>query len=115
MTLLTLGEAARRTGIGARTLKRAVEDGRLPARRQDGWVYQINSDDLAGFSLVHRVEQLTSSTRQRQYVAARPRAAALPVKPPSGLLNWLKMVIEGLRPARELPARGAASRGSVPE
>lgn len=115
MTLLTLGEASRRTGIGARTLKRAVEDGRLPAKRHDGWVYQIESDDLAGFSLVYRVEQLTSSARRRPFVTARPRASALPVKPPSGSLHWLKMVIASLRPAHGLPERGAASRGSVPE
>lgn len=106
MKLLTMGEATRQTGIGARILRRAVADGRLPARRLDGWAYQIESDDLASFSLAYQVERLSSSARQRTFVADRPRAAARPSAPPSGRLHWLRMLLAGLRPAHGVPARG---------
>ncbi|MCC6735030.1 MAG: hypothetical protein IT534_02745 [Bauldia sp.] len=100
MKSLTLGEASRRSGIAPRTLKRAVAEGRLPASRVDGWVYQIAPDDLASFALACQVEEMSSSAGRRAYAADRPRAAAPPPAPRSGLLSLFRSVAASLWPAR---------------
>ena len=111
MTLLTLGEASRHSGLGVRTLKRAIDDKRLPAVRPDGWVYQIASDDVASFSLAYQVEHMASASGQRPFMAERPRAAVPTVLAnPSGVRHWLRMLLTGLRPARGLPIRGGGGR-----
>lgn len=110
MTLLTLGEASRHTGLDVRTLKRALEDKRLPARRRDGWVYQIESDDLASFSLAYQVEQLSAAAGERQFLPERPRAAVPPRVTPTGLRHWFRMLVAALRPAQGLPARRGGAK-----
>lgn len=107
MTSFTLGEASRHTGLGVRILKRAIADLRLPARRPDGWVYQIASDDLASFSLAYQVEQLSSAAHQRQFLPERPRAAVPSQGTSPVFRNWLRVLLTGLRPADSSPARGA--------
>jgi hypothetical protein len=46
-TMLTLGQAAKLTGISKTSLRRAILDGRLAAARADDWVYQIERSSLA--------------------------------------------------------------------
>ncbi|MCC6982812.1 MAG: hypothetical protein IT535_06040 [Bauldia sp.] len=45
--MLTLGQAAKLTGISKTSLRRAIVDGRLAATRADDWVYQIERSALA--------------------------------------------------------------------
>ena len=45
--MLTLGQAAKLTGISKTSLRRAIVDGRLAAAREDDWVYQIERSSLA--------------------------------------------------------------------
>jgi hypothetical protein len=45
--MLTLGQAAKLTGISKTSLRRAIVDGRLAASREDDWVYQIERSSLA--------------------------------------------------------------------
>jgi hypothetical protein len=45
--MLTLGQAAKLTGISKTSLRRAILDGRLAAARADDWVYQIERSSLA--------------------------------------------------------------------
>lgn len=45
--MLTLGQAAKLTGISKTSLRRAILDGRIPAERRDDWVYQIDRASLA--------------------------------------------------------------------
>jgi hypothetical protein len=105
MKLLTLGEASRYSGIAARALRRAVADGRLPATRIDGWVYQIAPDDLASFSLSSQVEAMSSAAGQRAFAGDRPKAALRRPTPRSGLLSLVRTVAAGLWPARIAAAR----------
>lgn len=104
MTLHTLGAAARQTGIGPRTLRNAVRTGRLPARRIDGWVYQIHSSDLARFSLARQVEQMTSAARGRREPEQRPATVLVAPTPPRGPLHRLRTLLAGLGVASALPA-----------
>jgi len=104
MTLHTLGAAARQTGIAPRTLRNAVRTGRLPARRIDGWVYQIHSGDLARFSLARQVEQMTSAARGRREPDHRPDAVIAPSAPPRGPMHRLRTLLAGLGVGSALPA-----------
>jgi excisionase family DNA binding protein len=47
MAMLTLGEAARMTGLGKTTLARSIKAGRLSATRTDAGSYQIDAAELA--------------------------------------------------------------------
>jgi excisionase family DNA binding protein len=47
MTTLTLGQAARLTGLGKTTLARAIKAGRLSASRTETGSYQIDASELA--------------------------------------------------------------------
>jgi excisionase family DNA binding protein len=47
MAIVTLGEAARLTGLGKTTLARAIKSGRLSATRTDLGSYQIDPAELA--------------------------------------------------------------------
>lgn len=47
MAMVTLGEAARLTGLGKTTLARAIKSGRLSAARTDTGSYQIDPAELA--------------------------------------------------------------------
>jgi excisionase family DNA binding protein len=47
MAMVTLGEAARLTGLGKTTLARAIKSGRLSAARTDLGSYQIDPSELA--------------------------------------------------------------------
>jgi excisionase family DNA binding protein len=46
MAMITLGEAARITGLGKTTLARAIKSGRLSATRADAGSYQIDPAEL---------------------------------------------------------------------
>ncbi|MCW5714169.1 MAG: hypothetical protein KIT43_06640 [Bauldia sp.] len=105
MTLHTLGAAARQTGIGARTLRKAVQSGLLPARRIDGWVYQIHSSDLARFSLARQVDQMTSAARERRDIEQRPAPIIPQFIPSRGPLHRLRTLLAGLGVASAIPAR----------
>ena len=48
MAMVTLGEAARLTGLGKTTLARAIKAGRLSATRTDLGSYQIDPSRRAG-------------------------------------------------------------------
>ena len=45
--MLTLGQAAKLAGLSRSTLSQAIKDGRLPALREDDWVYRIDPRDLS--------------------------------------------------------------------
>lgn len=47
MAMVTLGEAARLTGLGKTTLARAIKSGRLSATRTDTGSYQIDPAELS--------------------------------------------------------------------
>ncbi len=66
--MITLGEAARLTGLGKTTLARAIKAGRLSATRTDTGSYQIDPAELA------RVYPFTAPTEATgATVAATPR------------------------------------------
>src|SRR5690349_11128214 len=65
-SLLSVPEAARRAGVSTRVIRRAIQDGALPATR-DGRVYLISEDALATYA---------STTAQE--VAGEAQAAAQP-------------------------------------
>jgi hypothetical protein len=44
--MLTLGKAAQLAGVSRSKLTQAISEGRLPASREDNWVYRIDPRDL---------------------------------------------------------------------
>jgi hypothetical protein len=43
---VTLGQAAKTSGLSKQAITNAIKAGILPATRNDGWTYQIDSDAL---------------------------------------------------------------------
>jgi len=59
MTTLTLGRAARMTGVGKTTISRAIKAGKLSATRHDNGSYEI---DPAELSRVYEIDPETPGT-----------------------------------------------------
>jgi hypothetical protein len=100
MTALTLGAAARQTGLSEHVLSQAIKDGRLIASRKNGWVYQIEQDDLARFSLTVQVERLTPTMRPGAAAASGAGQAASAPSHFAMVRRWLHSIGIGLGAAR---------------
>ena len=61
MTMLTLGEASRLTGLGKTTIQRSIKAGRLSATRTELGSYQI---DAAELDRVYPIRRWTQRSRR---------------------------------------------------
>jgi len=80
MAMVTLGEAARLTGLGKTTLARAIKAGRLSAARTDIGTYQIDPAELA------RVYPFPAPTEPADETGAA--TPTRPMKRPARLRPW---------------------------
>ncbi len=111
MAMLTLGQAARLTGLGKTTITRAIKAGKLSASRRDGGSYEIDPAELSRVYDV-RPQTLETVTEDRRVVHhattdTRPRdgagdpevtarLAALEVE-----IQGLKALLEEVRSSRD--------------
>jgi excisionase family DNA binding protein len=93
---VTLGEAARQSGISKSTISRAIKDGKLSAvRSTDTGSYRIEQSELARYldaTAVARATVETGAMTQSATPMERPETAALEAQ-----IDGLKQVAELLR------------------
>ena len=93
---VTLGEAARQSGISKSTISRAIKDGKLSAvRSTDTGSYRIEQSELARYldaTAVARATAETGAMTQSATPMERPETAALEAQ-----IDGLKQVAELLR------------------
>jgi excisionase family DNA binding protein len=93
MTMLTLGEASRLTGLGKTTIQRAIKAGRLSATRTDFGSYQIDAAEL------HRVYPIPAPVDATVAVTDSAEQDAIPDATPvlEAQINALRQVSDLLR------------------
>jgi hypothetical protein len=106
---LTLGQAAKTSGVAPERIRKAIEAGVLPARRLDGWVYQIDPSDLARvFSSQPEVVPAEPRPKLRLVARARDPVRAEPEAPTkigrfprrTAIGRWLEFAVQLARGAR---------------
>jgi excisionase family DNA binding protein len=104
MATLTLGEAARLTGLGKTTLARAIKAGRLSATRTEAGSYQIDPAELARvypFPAPTEATGATGAATGPLVHHATPEATSAP----PGATGVLEAQVAGLREIGELLRR----------
>jgi excisionase family DNA binding protein len=93
MTMLTLGEASRLTGLGKTTIQRSIKAGRLSATRTEFGSYQIDPAEL------HRVYPIPAAVDATVAVTDSAEHDAIPDVTPvlEAQINALRQVSELLR------------------
>jgi excisionase family DNA binding protein len=93
MAMLTLGEAARLTGLGKTTIQRSIKAGRLSATRTEFGSYQIDAAEL------HRVYPIPAPVDATVAETHREEQDATPDVTPllEAQINALRQVSELLR------------------
>jgi excisionase family DNA binding protein len=93
MTMVTLGEASRLTGLGKTTIQRSIKAGRLSATRTEAGSYQIDAAELHRVYPIPTPVDATVSETHREEQDATPEVTPLL----EAQINALRQVSELLR------------------
>jgi excisionase family DNA binding protein len=96
MAMLTLGQAAKLTGLGKTTLTRAIKAGRLSANRRDDGSYEIDPSEL---SRVYSIRSETPETVSQSSLAVHHVTATETPRDPdvTARLAALEEQVKGLK------------------
>jgi excisionase family DNA binding protein len=108
--MLTLGEAARLTGLGKITITRAIKAGRLSATRRDDGAYRI---DPAELSRAYSIRTETPETVAPAEAAHRATPSETPAT--RDVAAWCATLDAELRGLRELLGEVRQSRDELRE
>jgi len=100
MAPVTLGQAARLTGLGKTTITRAIKAGKLSASRREDGSYEIDPSELSRVYSVH--PETPETVAQSSHAAHRSTSAATPSGTPetpdvTARLAALEAEVRGLK------------------